>query len=56
VWGTDDRLFPMKDAERLATVFPDARLERVTGSRTYVMVDQPDRLADLITAFAPVTT
>ena len=54
-WGTDDRLFPVRDAERLAGVFPDARLELIERSRTYVMVDQPDRLADLITELAPVT-
>jgi pimeloyl-ACP methyl ester carboxylesterase len=54
-WGTDDRLFPVRDAERLADTFPDARVELVQDSRTFVMVDQPDRLADLVAAFAPVT-
>jgi pimeloyl-ACP methyl ester carboxylesterase len=54
-WGTDDRLFPIRDAERLAAVFPDARVELVDDSRTFVMVDQPGRLADLVAAFAPVT-
>ena len=55
-WGADDRLFPVRDAERLATVFPDTRLELVDRSRTYVMVDRPDRLAELIAEFAPVAT
>jgi pimeloyl-ACP methyl ester carboxylesterase len=54
-WGTDDRLFPTHDAERLAAIFPDARVELVDDSRTFVMVDQPGRLADLVAAFAPVT-
>ena len=54
-WGTDDKLFPIRDAERLADTFPDARVELVPDSRTFVMVDQPDRLADLVAAFAPVT-
>jgi pimeloyl-ACP methyl ester carboxylesterase len=55
-WGTDDRLFPIRDAERLADTFPDARVELVPDSRTFVMVDQPRRLADLVAAFATVTT
>ena len=54
-WGTDDKLFPIDDAERLAATFPNARVELVHDSRTFVMVDQPDRLADLVAAFAPVT-
>jgi pimeloyl-ACP methyl ester carboxylesterase len=53
VWAVDDKLFPVRDAERLAEVFPNARLERVSASRTFVMVDQPDRLADLVASFAP---
>ena len=52
VWGTDDRLFPVRDAERLAAVFPNARLELVPQSRTFVMVDQPDRLAGLVASSA----
>ena len=55
VWGTDDRLFPVADADRLAAVFPNSRVERVAQSRTYVMVDQPERLADLVAEFAPVS-
>ena len=31
--------------------FPDARLERVEGAKTFVALDQPERLAELITAF-----
>jgi pimeloyl-ACP methyl ester carboxylesterase len=54
-WGVDDRLFPVRDAERLAAVFPNARVERVARSRTFVMVDQPDRLATLVAGFAPGT-
>ena len=52
-WGIDDRLFPVRDADRLAEVFPNARVELVPGSRTYVMVDAPARLADLVASFAP---
>jgi hypothetical protein len=30
---------------------PDARVERIPDSKTFVPVDQPGRLADLIAAF-----
>jgi pimeloyl-ACP methyl ester carboxylesterase len=47
-WGTRDKFFPIEDAERLAALFPHARLERVDGARTFVQMDAPDRLAALI--------
>lgn len=47
-WGSQDRFFPMSDAERLAAVFPAARLEQVEGARTFVQLDAPERLATLI--------
>jgi pimeloyl-ACP methyl ester carboxylesterase len=51
-WAADDRLFPLGDAERLAALLPDARLEVIQGSRAFSMIDQPDRLAALVAAFA----
>ena len=51
VWGEDDFLFPLRFAERLRRAFPDARLERVAGSRAFVPEDKPDRLAGLIGTF-----
>ena len=53
-WATDDSLFPLEDARRLAALMPDARLETIDGSRTFSMVDQPERLAGLIGDFAEV--
>lgn len=47
-WGTRDRFFPVSDARRLARTLPDARLETIDNARTYVQVDQPQRLAELI--------
>ena len=48
-WATDDRLyFSRKYAARLAGDFPNARLEYIDGSRTFVPEDQPQRLAELI--------
>jgi pimeloyl-ACP methyl ester carboxylesterase len=51
-WGEDDFFFPSSDAERLASAFPQARLERIAGSRTFVQEDQPERLVELLSAFA----
>lgn len=51
VWGEDDLVFPVRDAERLQRDFPVARLERVANSRCFVCEDQPERLAALIGDF-----
>jgi pimeloyl-ACP methyl ester carboxylesterase len=51
-WATDDSFFPLDDARRLAELLPDARLETIERSRTFSMLDQPDRLAELIGGFA----
>jgi pimeloyl-ACP methyl ester carboxylesterase len=51
-WADDDRVFPRKDAERLAEILPNARVEVVQDSRVFVPEDQPDRLAELIVDFA----
>ena len=50
-WGTDDRLFPLKLAERLRDAIPGARLERIEGSRTFPMIDRTDRLAEVMVEF-----
>jgi pimeloyl-ACP methyl ester carboxylesterase len=47
-WGTRDRFFPLSDAHRLAATLPHARLETIDEARTYVQVDQPQRLAELV--------
>jgi len=47
-WAPDDKLFPVEHAHRLAALLPDARVETIAGSRTFSMIDQPERLADLV--------
>lgn len=47
-WAVDDKHFPLEHARRLAGILPDARLELIQGSRTWVMRDQPQRTAHLI--------
>ena len=55
-WGMRDAFFPFADAERLAATLPNARLERIDDARTFVQLDAPDRLAELIAAFVAETT
>jgi pimeloyl-ACP methyl ester carboxylesterase len=50
-WAPEDRFFKFASAERLAGDFPNARLERIDDSLTFVSIDQPQRLAELITPF-----
>lgn len=52
-WGGDDRLFPLSNFERAAALFGDARVEVVEGAMTFVPLDQPRRLAELIAGFVP---
>jgi pimeloyl-ACP methyl ester carboxylesterase len=51
-WAPEDRVFPIAHAHRLAALFPDARVEEVPDSYTFVPEDQPERLAELVGAFA----
>jgi pimeloyl-ACP methyl ester carboxylesterase len=51
-WGMRDSFFPFSDAERLAALFSDARLEKVENARTFVQIDAPERLAELVLGVA----
>jgi pimeloyl-ACP methyl ester carboxylesterase len=51
-WAPGDRFFPLKYAERLAADTPNARIVQIADSKTFVPLDQPQRLADEIAAFA----
>lgn len=51
-WAADDRFFPAEHARRLAAILPDARVELIPGSRTWIMRDQPGRTAELVAALA----
>jgi pimeloyl-ACP methyl ester carboxylesterase len=55
-WAPEDRVFPLKWAQRLAERIPDSRIETIDGARTFVPIDQPQRLAGLIAAFVSETT
>ena len=51
-WAPEDRFFKLRFGERLAREFPNARLELIEDSYTFVPIDQPERTAGLIAAFA----
>jgi pimeloyl-ACP methyl ester carboxylesterase len=51
-WAVEDRFFKLSFAERLAETIPGATLERIEDSYTFVSEDQPERLAELLGAFA----
>jgi pimeloyl-ACP methyl ester carboxylesterase len=51
-WAPKDIFFKFSFAERLAADFPNARLERIEDSRTFVSLDQPQRTTELIASFA----
>ena len=51
-WAADDRFFPVEHAHRLAAILPNAQVEMITDSRTWVMLDQPERTAELTAGLA----
>ena len=50
-WGQDDRFFSRELGQRLAATLPNARLEPIANSRTFVSEDEPEALAALIRGF-----
>ncbi|MET8998787.1 alpha/beta hydrolase [Amycolatopsis sp. NPDC004169] len=51
-WATEDRLFPIRLAHRLAALLPDARLVEVADCYTFLSEDQPAVLARHVVEFA----
>jgi pimeloyl-ACP methyl ester carboxylesterase len=54
-WAPEDRWFKIEHAERLAASMPDARVVRIPDAKTFVSIDQPQRLAQAITSFVRET-
>jgi pimeloyl-ACP methyl ester carboxylesterase len=52
VWTPEDTWFPVKLAHRLREAMPHAQLELVSDARVFVGIDQPEKVAELIAAFA----
>ena len=51
-WAADDRLFPLDYPRRFVAALPNARLEIIEDSYTFVPEDQPKALAQKILSFA----
>jgi pimeloyl-ACP methyl ester carboxylesterase len=51
-WAPGDRFFPIKYAKRLALEAGNARIVRIPDAKTFVPLDQPERLAKEIAEFA----
>ncbi|HEX8754034.1 MAG TPA: alpha/beta hydrolase [Solirubrobacterales bacterium] len=51
-WAPGDRYFPISYAERLAEESGNARLVQIPDAKTFVPLDQPQRLAEVIAEFA----
>jgi len=51
LWTPEDRVFPIKYAERLAGEVPNAKLVRIQDAATFLPFDQPQRVAEEIAAF-----
>jgi pimeloyl-ACP methyl ester carboxylesterase len=50
-WAPGDRFFPISYAERLAGAMKNARIVEIPDSKTFVPLDQPAQLAELIADF-----
>ena len=50
-WAPEDRYFPIEYAERLAASTPNAHIVEIPDAKTFVALDQPHRLADVIAEF-----
>jgi pimeloyl-ACP methyl ester carboxylesterase len=51
-WAPGDRYFPISYAERLAADAGNARIVPIADAKTFVPLDQPERLAEEIAEFA----
>lgn len=52
VWDDTGRVFPESDGRRLAERLPQGRFELIADSGVYLPLDQPERLAEHLEAFA----
>lgn len=50
-WAPEDPFFKLRLARRLVEAFPDATLVEFPGARTFVSLDQPERLAEEVVAW-----
>jgi pimeloyl-ACP methyl ester carboxylesterase len=51
LWAPGDKYFPIKYAERLADEVPNAEIIQIPDAKTFVPLDQPQRVAEELAAF-----
>lgn len=51
LWAPGDKFFPIKYAERLASEVPNSQLIEIPDAKTFVPLDQPQRVADELAVF-----
>jgi pimeloyl-ACP methyl ester carboxylesterase len=51
LWAPGDKFFPLKYAERLAGEVPNAKIVQIPDAKTFVPLDQPQRVAEEIAGF-----
>jgi pimeloyl-ACP methyl ester carboxylesterase len=49
-WGVDDRFFTLGHARRLAAMLPDAEIAEIADAKTFVAIDRPERVAEVVAA------
>jgi pimeloyl-ACP methyl ester carboxylesterase len=54
LWGSEEKLFPIRLARRLAEVLPNARLVEVPDTYTFISEDRPDVVVRQVIEFAKV--
>lgn len=51
IWAAEDRVMPPEHGKRLARLLPQGQLAEIDDSYTLIPLDQPARLAQLISEF-----
>ncbi|NKQ55766.1 alpha/beta hydrolase [Amycolatopsis sp. K13G38] len=52
LWASEDKLFPIRLAQRLAALLPDARLVEVADAYTFIPEDKPEAVVRHVVEFA----
>lgn len=54
LWGSEEKLFPIRLAHRLAALLPDARVVEVSDTYTFIAEDRPAEVVRHVVEFADV--
>ncbi|MDP6666029.1 MAG: alpha/beta hydrolase [Dehalococcoidia bacterium] len=55
IWGAHDKMFPIEHGYRLAELAPNATLHAIDNSAHVPLLDNPDRVNELITGFLGIS-